>query len=153
MWKQSDRGITGLRVGDVSWLLHNRRNWVWGDVGAGICGQVVKEGLRFFANACVWICWGCRTSMRAEWATMRTFSWSQGGRRGEDRKPNYVACSTWIRSGWLVVAWWLPVTICQTCLPCLPGGWIWLNIGAWWGRAKCFVQQLEREINPKSILD
>ena len=43
-------------------------------------------------------------------------------RRGEDREPNYVACSALIMSRWLVVAWWLPVTICQTCPPCPPGG-------------------------------
>ena len=41
----------------------------------------------------------------------------------------------------------------QMCLPCPPNGWIWLNIGAWWGREKCLVQRLEMGVCPRSVLD
>ena len=41
--------------------------------------------------------------------------------------------------------WTLDLTICQTCLPCPPSGWIRLNIGASWAREKPLVQWLKEE--------
>ena len=104
----------------VSWLLQNGVSWGRGNSGAGMCWQTDEDGLWFFPNACVWICWRWGTSMGAEWATMRTFCWEQmgegevetvslilyGGKgRGTDRKPNFVACSARIVSGWMLVVW------------------------------------------------
>ena len=34
---------------------------------------------------------------------------------------------------------WIGGQFYQVCLPGPPGGWIWLNVGAWWGRENCLV--------------
>ena len=79
--------------------------------------------------------------------------WGRGRRgKGKDRKPNFVACSAGIVSGWIVVGGGC-LTICQMCLPCPPSGYIRLNVGAWWGRRKCLVQQQERETCPRLVLE
>ena len=45
------------------------------------------------------------------------------------------------------------LTICQKCLPYPPSGRIRLCIGARWDREKCLVQQRERRLCPRPVLD
>ena len=46
-WREETmgRGITILRVGDVSWILQNGRNWECGNHAAGVYRQNVEGGL------------------------------------------------------------------------------------------------------------
>ena len=47
--------------------------------------------------------WGCGNSGAGVLADC--WGWVVARGRGRDRKPDFVACSAWIVSGWVVVTW------------------------------------------------
>ena len=73
--------IVRLCVGNTCWLLQNGRGWGCENGGAGVCGVDHWGWVWISANACVWICWRCRTSVGVECATARSFFKSQWGAR------------------------------------------------------------------------
>ena len=120
----------------VSWLLQNGGSLGCGNSGTGVCWQTVEDGLWFFHNFRVWICWKWGTweqngltwehSLENQWGGggggggeknhivgggggggggRRRSLIREGGRGETDRKPDFVACSAQVFSGWVVMAW------------------------------------------------
>ena len=109
-----------------SWLLQNGGSWGCGNGGAGACWQTVEDGLWFFCNAFVWICWkwGTWEQNRLPWEHSIEKQW---GRRGRDKKPNSVGGRGEAEAEGLIL--WLVV------LEMLAGGW-------WWHEARSLIQGL-----------
>ena len=112
----------------VSWFLQNGGSWECLNGGACVCWQAVEDGLWFFPNPCVWICWRWRTSMGAEWATMGTFCWEplEGGGGGRGRNPYSVGVGKGEAETESLILW-------LVVLELLAGGW-------WWHEAHNLIQ-------------
>ena len=110
--------IKRLCDGDVSWLLQNGGGWGYMNIGTGVCWQTVEDGWWISSTACVEICWrwvhwqrGVRClGSQGSYLIARKPPWD-GSRVGSDARRFY-----------------------QECLPSPAGGWIRLNVMAWWGR-------------------
>ena len=137
-WRVETMGSEIMRLcdDDASWLLQDGGNWGCGNSGTGACWQTVEDGWWTSSTACVEICWS--------WV-----HWQRGfGCLGSEGSCMMARKPLWdeMRMGW-DEGWFY-----QECLPSPSGGWIRLNVGAWWDRENCLGWWLERKICPSLLL-
>ena len=101
--------ITRLCVADVSCLLQNEENWGCRNGVAGVCWQTVEDRWWFFANSCVEICCRWVHRQRGVGSVGRLLKAKSRSLRGACHLLAYMGSC---------------LTICQTCLPCPPSGWV-----------------------------